>query len=309
MSNPINSHIDRALSESPIPQKIEPATKVLGISQEVFHANEHLEERRTKIVGTLGPASIPKIRELIVAGVNVFRLNFSHVTDPETQIPIINTIRKESASLRLPVAILGDLCGPKIRCNTFAPNPSIHLVPGQSIRLVHSSEPGNDTTITTSISQIVNSIGIGHRVLLNDGSLKLIVTERVSQDEVICKIVIGGELKAKKGINVPDMAIALPALTEKDAKDAHFMYKMRLDYIALSFVQRPQDVQDLLNLFEVCKQEEVEARMAGLKLFESGLPVDDLEEDWRPHIIAKIETPHSLDIIDEIIHVADGESA
>ncbi|KAI9328835.1 pyruvate kinase [Obelidium mucronatum] len=300
--------LDRALSESPTRELQEESLRdqTRGISQEVFHADQHLKERRTKIVGTLGPASIPKIRELILAGVNVFRLNFSHVSDPETQIPIINTIRKESADLRLPVAILGDLCGPKIRCNTFAPNPSIQLVAGESIRLVHSTEPGNDTTITTSISQIVSAIGIGHRVLLNDGSLKLIVTERVSQDEVICKILVGGELKAKKGINVPDMAIALPALTEKDSKDAHFMYKMRLDYIALSFVQRPQDVQDLLNLFDVCKQEETVARLSGLNIFDCGLPVDDLEEDLETtyHRENRDSSIHWR-LIDDIILIAD----
>ncbi|ORY50436.1 pyruvate kinase [Rhizoclosmatium globosum] len=284
---------DKPPSAAPI--GLASTVKALGISQDVFHADKHLEERRTKIVATLGPASIPKIRDLIFAGVNVFRLNFSHVTDPESQRPIIDTIRRESASLGLP-----------IRCNTFAPNPSIQLVPGESVRFLYSSEPGTDGVITTSISQIVGVIEIGHRILLNDGSLKLVVTERVSKDEVICKVVVGGELKAKKGINVPDMAIAMPALTEKDGKDAHFMYRMRLDYVALSFVQRPQDVQDLLNLFEVCKKEEAEALAAGKPLFESGVPADDLEEEWRPHIIAKIETPHSLDIIDEIIHIADG---
>ncbi|KAJ3294592.1 hypothetical protein HDU76_006942, partial [Blyttiomyces sp. JEL0837] len=269
---------------------------------DIFHAYENLHDRRTKIVGTLGPASIPKIRELIQAGVNVFRLNFSHVSDPETQAPIIETIRAESASLGLPVAILGDLCGPKIRCNAFEGLPSIPLEKGKTIRLVHSKNLGDPSTITTDIPQIVRALEIGHRVLLDDGSIALRVKERISPDELICDILVGGTLKPKKGINVPDMKVDLPALTEKDARDARFMYKMRIAYVALSFVQKPQDVQDLLDLFEECRKEDMATRAEG-----KFNPLDaDLEEDWRPHIISKIEKPQALDVIDDIIRITDG---
>ncbi|KAJ3105201.1 hypothetical protein HDU97_008355 [Phlyctochytrium planicorne] len=272
---------------------------IVGQSQEIFHLNNN-SERKTKIVGTLGPASIPKIRELIQAGINVFRLNFSHVSDPETQSPIVDTIRAESRDLGLPVAILGDLGGPKIRCNTFK-NGSIPLTKGQIVRVIHSDGQGTDGEIHTSIPQIVRVIEVGHRILLDDGSIALRVKERVSLDEIKCEVLVGGELKSKKGINVPDMKVDLPALTDKDKVDAAFIYKKRLDYIALSFVQKPEDVQDLLNLFEKLKNEETASSPAG-----SFDPHDDLEEDWRPNIIAKIEKPQALDTIDEIIAISDG---
>ncbi|KAJ3075567.1 hypothetical protein HDU98_007677 [Podochytrium sp. JEL0797] len=299
------AHITSAMKERLATGELEP--DVSPDQQEILHSNKNLRDRRTKIVATLGPSSWSLIRELILAGVNVFRLNFSHVNDPSDQRPIIDKIRKESASLGLPVAILGDLCGPKIRCNSFStPTGSIQLVAGSCIRFVHSTDLGDDGAITTSIGEIVGHIGIGQRVLLNDGSLTLVVMQRVSKEEVLCKVVVGGELKAHKGINVPVMAIGLPALTEKDIKDAHFMYQMRFDYIALSFVQRPQDVQDLLDQFDLFAQQETESLAKGDPPFNSGVPSDDLEEDWRPHVIAKIEKPQALDQLEQILNVADG---
>ncbi|KAJ3417602.1 hypothetical protein HDV05_000059 [Chytridiales sp. JEL 0842] len=275
-----------------------------GHSQEVLHSYQHLQERKTKIVGTLGPASIPKIRELILAGINVFRLNFSHISDPETQTPLIELIRKESAELGLPVAILGDLCGPKIRCNGFKDAPSITLQAGGTVRLVHSAELGDPDTITTPIPQIVGVLSVGHRVLLDDGAIALVVKERISADELICTVKCGGVLKPKKGINVPDIKVDLPALTEKDARDAAYMYKKRLDYIALSFVQKPEDVKDLLDLFEKLHKQENEDILSGK--IANDRATEELEEDWRPHVIAKIEKPQALDVIDDIIDIADG---
>ncbi|KAJ1568875.1 hypothetical protein HK096_004987 [Nowakowskiella sp. JEL0078] len=217
--------------------------------------------RATKIVGTLGPASVPIIRELIIAGMNCFRLNFSHINDPELQTPIIREIRKQSQELNIPVSILGDLCGPKIRCNDFGELPYIELVRGSKVTLRHSSKsvPGSN--------------------------------------EVECEVVIGGKLKPRKGINVPDLKLDILALTDKDAGDARYMFAQRLDYVALSFVQRAQDVQDLINVFKECQNSETDEEEA-----ENG----EIEVGWRPRIISKIEKPQALEEIDQIIEISDG---
>ncbi|KAJ3294292.1 hypothetical protein HK104_003707 [Borealophlyctis nickersoniae] len=231
----------------------------------------------------------------------MFRLNFSHITDPETQTPVINTIRKESADLGLPVAILGDLGGPKVRCGTFSPNPTITLKTGTSVRLRISSEPGTDGLITTEVATIVKQLEPGHRVLLDDGNLCLRVTNRISQEELELQVITGGILKSHKGINVPDIKLDVPALTEKDKSDARYMYKMRLEYVALSFVQKPEDVTDLHRWFDQCKEEAPAQRPP-----ESEHEPDEIEEGWRPHIILKIEKPQALDDIDALIEVGDG---
>jgi pyruvate kinase len=260
--------------------------------------NSNIHRRRTKIVGTLGPASVPRIRELIIAGINVFRLNFSHIKVPNSQDDIIKTIRDHSADLGIPVAILGDLGGPKIRCNAFD-QPSIALPTGGAVELISApkSNPdylGKDGMIISPVPGLVDQLDVGHRVLLDDGYIILTVSAKKEFElggeivsGAICTIVQGGVLKPKKGINVPDLKIKISALTEKDKSDAKYIFEKRLDYVALSFVQKPQDVQDLLDLFEQLQLEKVDSA-------------------WRPWIISKIEKPQALDDIDEIIRITDG---
>jgi len=272
--------------------------------------------RKTKIVATLGPASVDKIRELMLAGVNIFRMNFSHITDYSAQIPIIREIRKVSKELKISVAILGDLCGPKIRNNGFKDRDSIPLQKGQVLQLKASTELGDENTICMNTPQIIKQLEPEHRVLLDDGNISLRVLRRISEDTLEVEVLAGTELKARKGINVPDIRVDIPALTEKDKRDAKFIWDQRLDFIALSFVQRRQDVQDLIDIMDQFRKEEEEKKKIYPPL---GIPVDSLNDydydflmeevklskDWRPMVVSKIEKPQALDEIDAIIEVSD----
>ncbi|KJE95796.1 pyruvate kinase [Capsaspora owczarzaki ATCC 30864] len=183
----------------------------------------------------------------------------------------------------MPVGILGDLCGPKVRVGVFVDRQPIQLVQGKHIRVRSGDEPGSVTCLTTTTAAVVRQLEVGNTLLLDDGNFRLRMTERIGEDEIECLIEVGGLLKEKKGINVPELRLALSAFTEKDRRDAQFILEQKLDFVALSFVQRAADILELTSFIDDFNRSKEE------------------RDRVHPEIIAKIEKPHALDDIDEII--------
>src|SRR5437588_7078204 len=198
--------------------------------------------RRTKIVCTLGPASSDeeRIEQLMRAGMNVARLNFSHGTHDEHAI-VIERIRTISARLGCSIAILQDLQGPKIRTGSLEGGQPVRLVGGANITITTRPVAGNAQTISTTYQPLPQDVKPGDRILLDDGLLELRVLNCGGTD-VQCQVVHGGILKEHKGINLPGVAVSAPALTEKDRDDLKFGVMHDVDYVALSFVRKPEDV-------------------------------------------------------------------
>lgn len=256
---------------------------------------QSLPHRKTKIVATLGPASFDKLRELILAGVNVFRINFSHATISDEQVKLVQNIRSISEELNVPVGILGDLPGPKVRCGSMKDGKPLNLVKGNKVLLRASDEPGEEGIITTPIRAVVKQLQVGHVVLLDDGTKKLVVVGKPGgpeAEEVECVVEIGGPLKDKKGINVPDIKLGVSALTPVDRKLLTFILEQKLDFVAISFVQRGQDLLDARDHIAEFNKAQKEK--------------DPSAVDVNPLLIAKIEKPQAVDDLDEILEVTDG---
>ncbi|MEO7997824.1 MAG: pyruvate kinase, partial [Gemmatimonadaceae bacterium] len=195
---------------------------------------------RTKIVGTLGPSSntAESIRSLIEAGLDVARINFSHGTH-EQHAKTIKTVRDVADELGRPVAILGDLQGPRIRIGDLP--EVIDLVDGSDVILVPETVDGHAGEIPITYDDLANDVKPGNRILINDGLLELLVTE-VNAPRVHARVVHGGPLKSHKGMNLPGIAVSAPSLTEKDHADLKFAVEHGLDALALSFVRRAEDI-------------------------------------------------------------------
>ncbi len=234
--------------------------------------------RRTKIVSTLGPASDGEgqLSALIDAGVNVFRLNFSH-GDHQDKLALIERIRKVAAEKASNVAILGDLQGPKIRTGLMK-GGFMELVNGTEVVVTTSTVAGEGTTIPTIYENLPTDVKAGDRILLDDGLMDLVVLGTDGQD-VKCRVVTGGKLKDRKGINLPGVKVSAPAMTEKDLEDLEFCIAQKVDFIALSFVRKAADVQHLKDILAAKK--------------------------FAPMIVSKIEKPEAVDAFDEILEVTD----
>lgn len=207
--------------------------------------------KRTKIVATLGPATATPemIERLIDAGVNVFRLNFSHGTH-DNHAQLIKWIKEKREALNAPVAILQDLSGPKIRLGIID-NPPLIVSPGDTLILDCTIQQSKGNNVPVTYPDFAKDVQKGHRLLLADGSLEVEITD-IKASRVFCRVIVGGELTSHKGINYPEGSFSLPAVTEKDRDDLRFGLQQGVDYVALSFVKEAADI-DLAR--DICRKE------------------------------------------------------
>jgi len=232
--------------------------------------------RKIKILATLGPASrSPEmIEKLLLAGADAFRVNMSH-GDHETHRETIAAIREVEKDVGRPVAILCDLQGPKLRVGQFKGGKAVIRHSGH-FTFDRNPEPGDDSRVCLPHPELFGVLRKGQRLLIDDGKLRLKVIE-ASQDAILCSAEVGGVIMDRKGVNVPDAVVPVPAMTEKDRRDLAFAVENGADWIALSFVQRPEDVAEARRL------------MGGYGA-----------------LMAKIEKPAAVDRLEEIIELADG---
>ena len=231
--------------------------------------------KKVKILATLGPAisGVAAVRQLVENGVNLFRLNFSHGEHAD-HAQRYQWVREVERELNTPIGILMDLQGPKLRVGKFAEG-KVQLVNGQSLRLDLDGTPGDASRVNLPHPEIIEALQPGMSLLLDDGRLRLQVTAK-ERDAVITQVIAGGELSDRKGVNVPEAVLQLSPLTEKDRRDLTFGLELGVDWVALSFVQRPEDI--------------IEAR--------------ELIQD-KAFLMAKIEKPSAVQHLEEIARLCD----
>lgn len=234
---------------------------------------------KTKIIATVGPASntYEKLLALVEAGVNVFRLNFSHGTHDQHK-EVIDHIHRINQDFPFNIAILADLQGPKLRVGEIE-NGSMQLQKGEEFPFTNEKRPGNKDGVYISYPNFYKDVRIGEKILLDDGKIEVLVVEITKDNQVKVRVLNDGVLLPKKGVNLPDTAISLPSLSEKDLNDLNFIIEQQIDWVALSFVRRPDDVVALRGILK--------------------------EKNSNAKIIAKIEKPEALEHLREIILASD----
>ncbi|PWN08123.1 pyruvate kinase [Rhodohalobacter mucosus] len=235
--------------------------------------------RRTKIVCTLGPSSntLEQIENLYRAGMNVVRINFSHGSH-EGHKKTIGLVRKVAKKHEYSIPVLMDLQGPKIRVGQMKDGMQV-IKKGALVKITTKSVEGDSGLIPIDYSGLAEDAREGNQILIDDGLLELKIIKKDGED-IIAKVVVGGELKSRKGVNLPDVKISMSSLTEKDLNDLEFGLKVGVDFVAMSFVRSARDIQDVISRI----------RAAGSNAA----------------VIAKIEKPEAIEVIDEIIEEADG---
>ncbi|MFM7729716.1 MAG: pyruvate kinase, partial [Flavobacteriales bacterium] len=235
--------------------------------------------KRTKIVATIGPCSSSKevLEQMIDAGLNVARLNFSHGAYDDHQ-SVINHVRQINKEKGTNTALLADLQGPKLRVGEME-NGSVELIAGERITISTTKQIGTKDVIYTNYKEFARDVKAGENVLLDDGKLVLRIDETNGKDTVLCTILQGGPLTSRKGLNLPSTKVSLPSLSEKDLQDLEFALSQNVDWIGLSFVRNAADV---IALKEIIRKSGKHAK-----------------------VVAKIEKPEAVDQIDEIIEATD----
>ncbi|HEX5114972.1 MAG TPA: pyruvate kinase [Pseudonocardiaceae bacterium] len=236
--------------------------------------------RRAKIVCTMGPAttSPEKLRDLVVAGMDVARMNFSHGSHADHK-QVYDLVRTTAAECDRVVGILGDLQGPKIRLGTFAGGP-VEWRTGDTVRVTIDDVAGTHDRVSTTYKGLAKDAKVDDRLLVDDGKVELVVTDVRGQD-VVCRVTVGGQVSNNKGLSLPGMDVSVPALSEKDIEDLEFALHLGVDFIALSFVRSPADI-DLVH------------------------QVMDRVGRGRLPVVAKIEKPEAVDNLEAIVLAFDG---
>ena len=247
---------------------------------EINKKNIYPRFNKTKIIATLGPSTsnYVMLKKIILAGVDVCRINFSH-GEHNTHLEVINTIKLINEELGTNICILGDLQGPKLRIGELE-RGFINLKRGEEVLLTTEKCIGNKNKIYINYKNLAQDVKIGEKVLLDDGKIELKFIEKISDSSVLAKVIVGGILSSRKGFNLPNSILSVPSLTEKDHSDLLFALSQDIDWIGLSFVREAKDIIDLRKIID--------------------------QHNPRTRIIAKIEKPQAVKNFDKILEYTDG---